>query len=210
MQAGEGQLEAERRKRHAELHQAHMILELRDALDRQRMESDTEIQAARGMLMETSEAFRELQCFTTTHVQQAREAKDELERLMGEKDSQLVEAKALIDQFKPQHEKLQADLSDALKQLKDSKVRLQCTHAANFAYLNAFRLHKVSLRTPCPPFAVTRRGSSSGAAEEPEDAGSTTYTARIAVTRRLADTAILRRNIHRHIDCADSCCTSYP
>lgn len=103
-----------------------MIVELRNALERQRMEADTEIHAAQGMLMETSEAFRELQCFTSTHVQQARHAKDELERLMAEKDSQLVEAKALIDQFTPQHEKLQADLSDALKQVKESKVAPPC------------------------------------------------------------------------------------
>ena len=137
LQEGGAQLEAERQKRQAELHQAHMILDLRDALDRQRMESDTEIQAAQGMLMETSEAFRELQCFTTAHVQQAREAKDELERLMAEKDAQLVEAKALIDQFTPQHENLQGELSDALKQLKDSKVHHNYMH-------RAFQIHNMS------------------------------------------------------------------
>lgn len=114
---------AQLEKRHTDLQHTQMILELRDALERQRVQSDTEIQAAQGMLMKTDDAFRELHCFTTSHIQQARLAKDELERLMAEKDSQLVEAKALIDQFSPQHDKLQADLSDALKQLTNSKVR---------------------------------------------------------------------------------------
>lgn len=110
-------------QRHVETQHLQMILELRDALARQRVESDSEIQAAKGMLNTTSEAFRELQCFTTSHLQQAREAKNELERLMAQKDAQLLEAKSLIDQLAPQHEKLQTDLSSALKQLTDSKVR---------------------------------------------------------------------------------------
>lgn len=120
VQEGEEQLE----KRHTELQQAQVILGLKNALESQRVESDTAIQAANRMLTTTSEAFMELQCFTTSHIQQARHAKDELERLMVEKDSQLAEAKALIDQFTPQHQKLQDDLSDALKQLTESKVSL--------------------------------------------------------------------------------------
>jgi DNA repair exonuclease SbcCD ATPase subunit len=118
---------AELEKRHSEIEQAQMILELQSALERQRIEADSEIHAAQGMLITTSEAFRELQCFTTSHLQQAREAKDELERLMAEKDFQLAEAKALIDEFAPQHKKLEEDLSDALKQLTDSKARPRCT-----------------------------------------------------------------------------------